>query len=146
MPGHQAVGRRKLHTTPYGHITKEYYDPSLESKVHMNQFQYPKGNEVAFKNFPKGEREKPDQSTRDKATFGLIQMKDANRTHADLLKKGDTHGDLFLLSRGKLMLSHAHEKADNMFHLVGHTCSTEQPGVSGGDMWLEAKEKQKRAT
>ena len=139
-------GEEMLHTTPYGHITKEYYDPSLESKVHMNQFQYPKGNEVAFENFPKGKREKPDQSTRDKATFGLIQMKDANRTHADLLKKGDTHGDLFLLSRGKLMLSHAHEKADNMFHLVGHTCSTEQPGVSGGDMWLEAKGKQRRAT
>ena len=88
-----------LHTTPYGHITKEYYDPSLESKVHMNQFQYPKGNEVAFENFPKGKKEKPDTRARDKAVFDL----------------------------------------------VGHTCY-KQPETTGGDMWLEAKGKQRRET
>ena len=34
-------------------------------------------------------------------------------------------------------------KGQNMFHLVGHTCKSEQPGVTGGDMWLEAKGKQR---
>ncbi|QDZ24258.1 hypothetical protein HOP50_12g67940 [Chloropicon primus] len=91
-------GEEMLQTTPYGHILKEYYDPALESKLHMNHFQYPKGNKVAFENFPKGKREKPSQSERAKA----------------------------------------------MFHLVGHTCK-EQPGVTGGDMWLEAKGKQRRS-
>jgi len=136
----------RLRHTPYGHIHKAYYDPSLGSEVHMNHFAYPKGNKVAFENFPKGKREKPDQTKNSRDTFSLIQMGDAYRTHSDLVGKGDQKGDIFLLSRGKLMLAREVQakKGDNMFHLVGHTCKDSQPGVTGGDAWLEAKGKQRR--
>ena len=138
-------GEDMLQTTPYGHIWKEFYDPALASSVHMNQFKYPRGNKIAFENFPKGKKTKPDSTSRDKATFSLIQMKDKDRTHAELIKSGDTHGDIFLLTRGKSMQKEeAHAKGKNMFDLIGHTCY-KNPNVTGGDMWMESRGKQRRS-
>ena len=131
-------GDKMLQTTPYGHqLIKEYYDPHLGSSVHLNHFQYPKfNNKVAFENFPKGKKEKPDTRARDKATFDLVG-------HTCHKNPQTTGGDMWLEAKGKQRRERDVAEQRQTFDLVGHTCY-KQPNVTGGDMWLEAKGKQRR--
>ena len=217
-----------IKTTPFGRVVTGTYQSRTQSDVFMNHFSFPEGNGVAFETFPKGKRtfdsHSPLRAGAGKARkdgrppfFSLMQMEDKDRVHSELIRSGDTHGDQWLLSRGKLMgafgpmrqgemprdpdqqrrlsmPSHGldknkwggskvwpaalalHKARDgaaglsskrqgeiarggqaqmeyeapksrgkgvnkNMFDLVAHT---HVPGVTGGDMWLEAKGKQKR--
>ena len=60
----------------------------------MNHFAYPKGNKVAFENFPKG-RGRSRQTKNSRDTFSLIQMGDAYRTTRTSLARGTRGRHIF---------------------------------------------------